>query len=295
MSPAPQAPPSRSRFLRLRGLRHHLRLWGEPSRPWVLLGTGWLDCSATFGPLVAGLLPDYHVIAPDWRGLGHSEWPADGYWFPDYVADVDALLTALAPPAPVHLVGHSMGAQVLSLYAGLRPERAASLAILDGLMLPDRGPEQAPARFRRWLAQLEQPRTARHYPSFEALAERIRRQHPQLTPEWALFVARGWGALDGRGRVRLLADPRHQLAMPTPYRVAESEAIWREVRCPVLFIDGGRSIFPAGLPEGELARRRAAFASARQVVIPEAGHMLHWDAPAATAQHLHRFFSETAA
>ena len=82
-------------FFELRGMRHHLRRWGDPARPWIFLGTGWLDCSASFGPLVAGLLDDYHVVSPDWRGTGLSEWPVDGYWFANYLADVDALLAAL--------------------------------------------------------------------------------------------------------------------------------------------------------------------------------------------------------
>jgi pimeloyl-ACP methyl ester carboxylesterase len=286
------APPSTSRHVRVRGLRFHLRCWGEPARPWVWLGTGWLDSSATFGPLVAGLLPDYYVVAPDWRGLGHSEWPADGYWFADYVADTEALIDALEAPLPLILLGHSMGAQVLSLYAGLRPERVRALALLDGLMLPDRDAGQAPKRYRNWLNQLQAPRPPRHYESFEVLAERIRRQHPQLDADWALFVAQGWGALDGRGRVRLLADPKHHLGMPSLYRVAESEAIWREIRAPVLFIDAGQSLFSRGLPADEIDRRRLAFARRRRRVLPEAGHMLHWDAPEATAAHLRAFFSE---
>ena len=283
------APPSRARHVRVRGLRHHLRCWGDPRRPWVLLGSGWLDCSATFGPMVAGLLPDFHVIAPDWRGLGHSEWPQDGYWFPDYVADIDALVQHLDPPGPIDLVGHSMGSQVLSLYAGLRPERVRRLAILDGLMLPGRGPEHAPEKFQRWLDQLARPRPPRVYASFDELADRIRRQHPQLDEAWAQFIARGWGAEDGHGRVRLLADPRHHLSMPIPYRVEESEAIWARVTAPVLFIDAGRSIFRGAMPEAEHLRRRAAFPQSRTVVIADAGHMLHWDAPAETAAAVKAF------
>ena len=283
------SPPSVSRHLRLRGLRHHVRCWGDPACPWVLLGTGWLDCSATFGPMVAGLLPDFHVIAPDWRGLGHSEWPADGYWFPDYMADVDALLKALAPDGPIHLVGHSMGAQVLSLYAGLRPERVRRLVLLDGLMMPDRGPAQAPEKLVRWMEQLGRERPPKYYDSFDTLAQRIRRQHPQLSDDWAQFIAHGWGAEEGQGRIRLLADPRHHLSMPIPYRVAESEAVWARITAPVLFIDAGRSIFRSALPEAEHVRRRAAFANQRTEVIGDAGHMLHWDAPEATAASVKAF------
>ena len=38
-----------------------------------------------------------NLLAPDWRGFGQSAWAGDGYWFPDYYADLDALLEHLAP------------------------------------------------------------------------------------------------------------------------------------------------------------------------------------------------------
>lgn len=290
------APPSQSRFIPVRGLRYHVCAWGDPAQPWVLLGCGWLDCSASFGPLVAGVLPDYHVLAPDWRGTGFTDWPNDGYWFPDYVADVDALIDALNPPNAMHLVGHSMGAQILSLYAGLRPERARSLTLLDGLFLADRGPDQATQQYRRWLNQLRVDKPQRRYASYAALAERIRAQHPQLSEDWALFVALSWGATDHEGQVKLLADPRHNRAMPTLYRLAESEAIWGEVTCPVCFIDGERSVFRAAQPAGERPRRLGAFRNSARcdvVEVQTAGHMLHWDAPEATA-HLIRDFLHSA-
>ena len=82
---------SRSEFLRVRGLRYHLRRWGDARLPLLFLGHGFLDVSATFEPLVAPLLDRWQVIAPDWRGFGHTEWPQEGYWFHDYVADLEAI------------------------------------------------------------------------------------------------------------------------------------------------------------------------------------------------------------
>ena len=129
--------PSRSDFLRVRGLRYHLRRWGRPQLPMLFLGHGWLDVSATFEPLAQALSDRWQVVAPDWRGFGHSQWPQDGYWFPDYIADFEAIADHYSPAAPLTLVGHSMGAQIASLYAGLRPQRVQQLVCLDGLFLPD--------------------------------------------------------------------------------------------------------------------------------------------------------------
>lgn len=284
-------PPSRSEFLRVRGLRYHVRRWGDPQRPALYLGTGWLDVSASFAPLVAGLLDRFQVLAPDWRGLGHTQWPEDGYWFHDYVADLDALLQHYSPDAPVALVGHSMGAQIMSLYAGLRPQRVARLALLDGLFLPNMEPTLAPRRFRDWLDALRDPPRHQTYASFAELATRVRRQHPQLSEDKALFVARCWGQADGYGRIRLLADPRHRLRGPGLYRSAESMAIWREITAPTLFIDAGRSLFGQAISAEERAARRACFCQRQEVRIDNAGHMLHFDEPEATARHLHDFFS----
>ena len=118
---------------------------------------------------------------------------------------------------------------------------------------------------------------------------RVRIQHPQLDAERADFVARGWGCEDGRGRVRLLADPRHRLNMPTPYRAAESKAIWQQVSAPTLFIDGGDSPFKSLLPAEERAARRACFAQRQEVEIAGAGHMLHFDRPQQTGECMAAF------
>ncbi|SEQ03628.1 Pimeloyl-ACP methyl ester carboxylesterase [Solimonas aquatica] len=273
----------RSVFVRLRGLRFHLRRWGEPQQPLLLLGHGLLDNSATFAPLIAPLLEHCQVLGIDWRGMGHSQWPEDGYWFADYVADLDALIEHLAPSAPLWLLGHSMGGQIMSLYAGVRPERVAKLILLDSLLLPDMPDSVAPQRLQHWLQQLRQPREAKRYASYGELAIRIRRQHPRLSEAQALWIARCWAQEDGRGGVRLLADPRHSLNMPGVYHAAESMAIWQRVSARTLFIDAGESRMSGLLSHEERARRRACFAQRESHVLDGVGHMIHFEAPETAA------------
>lgn len=283
---------SRSEFVRVRGLRYHLRRWGDAGKPLLMLGHGLLDASATFEELVQPLLTDCQVIAPDWRGLGYSEWPVDGYWFADYVADLDALVDHCAGTAPLWLLGHSMGGQIMSLYAGLKPQRVAKLILLDSLLIPDMPSELAPQRLRHWLQQLKEPRAAKTYDSFATLATRIRRQHPQLSDAAALLVAQRWAAADGRGRVRLLADPRHSLNMPGLYRVAESMAVWRQIQASTLFIDGGASPMRQALGTAEMAARRACFSRRREQVLEGVGHMIHFEAPQQAAALILPFLRE---
>ena len=64
---------SRSEFLDIRGLRYHVRTWGNASAPKLFLLHGWMDVSASFQFVVDELRRDWHVIAPDWRGFGLSE------------------------------------------------------------------------------------------------------------------------------------------------------------------------------------------------------------------------------
>lgn len=284
---------STSTFLRVRGLRLHLRHFGSDNAPLLFLLHGWLDASASFAPMIEALLArapsPLRVIAPDWRGCGYSEWAPAGYWFPDYLADFDAIADHCAPGQAFSLVGHSMGAQVASLYAGVRPQRVRKLALLDGLALPDTPPERAPERLLRWLTQLREPPRHHPYPSFEALAERIRRHHPRLSAAQADLVARCWGDADGHGRVRLLADPQHRLQGPGLYRVAESMVVWRRITAPTLFLQAGESAFHAALPADEWRRRQACFGDHRSVTLDGVGHMLQFEAPQASAAALAEF------
>jgi pimeloyl-ACP methyl ester carboxylesterase len=125
---------SESLFVPVRGLRYHCRIWGDESAPVLFMLHGWMDVSASFQFLVDAMRGRWRVIAPDWRGFGQSEWTnAGAYWFPDYFADLEALLEHFQPGAPATLIGHSMGGNIAAMYAGIRPDRVAKLLDLEGL------------------------------------------------------------------------------------------------------------------------------------------------------------------
>ncbi len=237
------------------------------------------------------------ALAFDWRGHGRSEWIGAGgyYHFPDYLLDLDELLPRLHD-GPVHLVGHSMGGVAATLYAAVRPERLRSLASIEGL-----GPEvvdvgDAPDRARQWLEAVDKVRSAPPRPiaSRREAAQRMRLGNPELPPallpellEHALRPAPG-----GEG-FRWHFDPLHRTPSPTPFRFDLFVAFVRRLQVPTLLVQGERGHHPP-----DEAARLDAFPEAwtRRRVVPEAGHMVHWQAPERLVEWLleHAEAAETA-
>jgi pimeloyl-ACP methyl ester carboxylesterase len=272
----------RHEMLRVRGLDLHLTRWGpEPSESAspIFLLHGWLDAGETFQFMVDAMQRDWPLVALDWRGFGRSEWPQQGYWFPDYIGDLDALLTELSPAAPARLVGHSMGGNIACSYAGIRPERVRCVINLEGFGLARTAPAQAPARLRKWLDQLKTPER-KDYASFEELAGIIRFRYPRFSAAQAAFVAAAWGKLHDGGRVRLAGDPRHFWVNPILYKREDAEACWRELRAPLLMLVGEESELLEKLgADGTAAAFRSIFPHIEIARVAGAGHMLHIERP----------------
>lgn len=285
---------SESQFLDIRGRRLHVRLWGPETAPMLVLLHGWCDVSASWQFVVDCLKKDWRIIAPDWRGFGLSEWNNDVYWFPDYIADLDALLLHYSPQAPVRLVGHSLGGNAACLYAGIRPARVAQLINLEGLGLRRYAPEEAPERYANWLDQLRDTPSFRSYPDRAGFAARLQKENSRLTDEKARFLARHMGEDDGTGGIHLAADPFHRWVNPTIYRVEEAKAIWRQVTAPVLWVTAADSVIFKQLfaiDSEEYRSRIACFGDVREVMLQDCGHNLHHDQPQQVAQLIEEFFA----
>ncbi len=284
---------SRSRFVELRGLRLHLREWGRPGAPRLYFLHGWMDASVSFQFIVDALAADWHVIAPDWRGFGQSGWtPADGYWFADYFADLDAILRLYEDDdaAAVRLVGHSMGGNIALMYAGIRPQRVAQVIALDAFGMLDRAPEEAPGRYRQWLDQLRQPQPVRVHADQALLARQLRKANPRLPADRADWLASAIGQqVDGGWRVA--GDPRHKRVNPVLYRRAEAQACWREITAAVLSIEPEDASLRLrlGIDDDTHAAAHACFRQLEVVRLADCGHNLHHDQPAVVARLIEDF------
>ena len=290
--------PHRSEFLHLRGLRCHVMRWGDaslvtPEKPLLVMVHGWMDVGASFQFVVDALTPDRAVVALDWRGFGRSDNSgADSYWFPDYLGDLDALLDQLSPDAPVDLLGHSMGGNVVMSYAGVRPERIRRLVNLEGFGLPETTPEMGPKRLAEWLDELKMPQQLKPYPSLQAVAERLMKTNPRLAADKALWLAPHWSR-ELNGQWLILGDPAHKRANPILYRKAEIIAAWERITAPVLWVEGDSTDVTKWwgnrYPREDFEARLARVPKLQQVVLKDAGHMLHHDQPQALAQQLEAF------
>jgi len=292
MSQAQIYQPAVSRVVRkhsIRDLRYVVNEWGNTDKPLLVYLHGWCDTGSTFQFVVDALGEAWHVVAPDWRGFGRTSCPCNSYWFPDYLADLHALLEIYSPQEPVRLVGHSMGANVGALYAGTLPARVRAFVNIEGFGLPDSDPGDAPLRYRLWLEQLALKNGFSTYTDYEALASRIRKRNPRMSDAAAAFVAREWAREGADGVVRLRADPLHKLRNPVLYRRSEAEACWRATTAEILMLYGTRS---------EHARRygdisTSMYPEARHSSIADAGHMLHFEAPREVATAINGFLRST--
>jgi pimeloyl-ACP methyl ester carboxylesterase len=287
--------PSRSEFLTVRGLRTHVRHWGREGAPKLFMAHGWMDMSASFQFVVDALQGDWHVIAHDWRGFGLTDRSgSDTYWFPDYFADLDVILDHYAPHAAVNLLGHSMGGNIVSAYAGIRPARVARLINLEGFGLPATQPAQAPTRYAKWLDELRVPPALRGYASLADVAARLQKNNPRLPPARAAFLAEHWSARNADGQWEILGDPAHKMTGPLLYQVEEILACWRRITAPVLWVeaehtDMWRWMGPKEAARIEVDRRLAQLADVTPHMMPEAGHMLHHDQPVLLAKMIEDF------
>lgn len=276
----------------VRGLRLNLTRWpGSDPRPWLLLH-GWADAGATFQFLADALPATRTLVAPDWRGFGGSEWATGGYWFPDYFADLEQLIAQLSPEEPATLIGHSMGANVSMMYAGIRPERVRAVVAIDGFGLPPTQPELAPARYRAWLDEAAGMPAFARFPSHAAFAEYLHKRSPRLSRMRAGFIAHAWAEPAPDGGVRMRADPQHKRVNPVLYRREEAKACWRAIRAPLLMIAAADSGYASRVDgEATLDLIRELVPGSRLATISDCGHMVHHEQPDALASAIEEFMA----
>jgi pimeloyl-ACP methyl ester carboxylesterase len=251
----------------------------------VLVLHGFLEQGLAWERVAVRL--DRRVVAPDQRGHGLSDAVGAGGWyhFWDYAGDVDALVTDIAGPAgQVDLVGHSMGGTVACLYAGTAPERVRRLVLVEGLGPPDTT-EFAVSRAREYLRDRRDPPSHSVLRDLDDGVARLKRGSPGLDDDTArALVSRVTTPVDGG--LRWTWDPLHRGRTPNPFATPAFLAFLREIRAPVLLLDGGRS---GWVPPDQDQRIAAIPTPVTRDVVPNAGHLVHHDDPEGLADRIRAF------
>ena len=309
---------SDSEFVPLRELDYHVLSWGKPTagRAPLVMVHGWMDVGASWQFVVdafsAAFMQGRHIIAPDWRGYGltrpGSARPAapgagarfsaaDNFWFPDYLADLDFLLDHYAPGQPVDLVGHSMGGNVVMLYAGVRPERVRRLINLEGFGMPATRPSQAPNRYARWMDELKSLHrgdlTLKTYDDAIGVARRLMKTNPRLGQDKAEWLARHWARPNAQGQWEILGHAAHKVVNAQLYRVDEALEIYQRISAPTLSVQASDNQmdqwWQGKYTLAEYHERLKKVARLSQAQVTDAGHMLHHDQPQQLATLIESF------
>jgi pimeloyl-ACP methyl ester carboxylesterase len=297
---------SQSLWVPLRGCRYHVRQWGTPTpgaTP-LVLAHGWMDVAASWQFMVDAFSQAFAqqrpIIAMDWRGYGLTEAPpTDSYWFPDYLADLDALLDQLYPGQTIDLVGHSMGGNVVMMYAGTRPERIRRLVNLEGFGMPATRPAQAPGRMGQWLDELKALRDGasdlKPYANAAGVAARLMKTNRRLGADKANWLAQHWAKPGSDGQWRILGDAAHKVINPYLFHVEEALEIYRRITAPVLAVEAADDSlgqwWKGQYTLAEFHERLKSVPTLETAVIQDAGHMLHHDQPQTLAALLQKFLA----
>lgn len=276
---SPGSAQPRSRDIQLSRLRMHCLEWksgAEATGPPLLLVHPNRTSADVWRPFAAFSRLSNHMVAPDLRGHGSSEWPADGYSIEQSVADLRELVETLSLGRVV-LVGSAIGGTTALLYATRHPSDVVAVVATDvGFAIDESLRRRVQDRIRTLV---------NHASPEDALAGDHALDHMDAEAR-QLFIDSMFVPLDN-GRVRWRYHPPGVAAMMDLHHEPLPEAF--DVRCPTLLLRGAQS---KPLSRPDLARLAAAIDGARAAEVPDADHILSLDNPEALAALVDDFVEE---
>lgn len=267
-----------SRFYESQTLRLHYADWGNDGAPPLILIHGGRDHCRSWDRLARALQPHFHVIAPDLRGHGDSDWTRGGsYSLTEYVYDLTGLMRTLGAQKAT-LVGHSMGGMVSLIYSGAFPETVDRLVVLDGVtVLPNATRAPPHERIAKWVGQLDDlhARAPRRYRSLDEAAAQMIAHNKRLPADLALHLATHGARRNEDGTYSWKFDPYQRTMAPHRLWSDDHVALWARIACPVLLLNASESF----LGGSRAAGLEKYFPNARTEIVSGAGHWLQHDQP----------------
>jgi pimeloyl-ACP methyl ester carboxylesterase len=261
-------------------LRLHYVDWGNDDAPPLVLVHGGRDHARSWDWVAERLCDRWHVIAPDLRGHGDSQWSLDGgYTMAGYLYDL-AQLAHRRTLAPVALIGHSLGGNIATRYTGLYPDKVKRLVSIEGLgpspkILAERAAKPMAARLRDWIEAQRNlaGRVPRRYATIEDAVSRMQAANKHLSLEQARHLTRYGANQNEDGTYSWKFDPYLHVFPPIDLATTDIEALWAAVACPTLLVYGKESWASNPAKDG----RARHFRNARVVMVEKAGHWVHHD------------------
>jgi pimeloyl-ACP methyl ester carboxylesterase len=262
-------------------LRLHYVAWGDESAPALLLIHGGRDHCRNWDWVAERLMDRYHVIAPDLRGHGDSEWATGGsYSELNFVYDI-AQLVHQKKMAPVTIIGHSLGGSIALLYSGVFPETIRKVVAIEGLgpspaMLKSLRENSIDRRVRGWIEMRRDSagRMPRRYPTLEDAVARMKEENKHLSDAQARHLTVHGAIQNEDGTYSWKFDNAVRLGGgPGGLPPEDQHAIWGRITAPVLLARGMESWASDPVVDGRIGH----FANAKLVNITHAGHWSHHD------------------
>lgn len=272
------------------------KVWpGDTNKTPILAVHGWLDNAATFDRLIP-FLDNHTVYAIDLPGHGFSDHRPAGvrYHNADFIEDVFAVQQALFGEQPVIWLGHSLGAGLLMMLAGMFPERVQRLILIDGLGPISAAPEDFPAQTRATLAS-----TKPLSPQLKAFAERetaVKARQQGMTGPLSYAAAEllcSRGLRETSAGWQWTTDRRLRWSSLMRFSEAQVLACIRAIRAPVLLVSGEQGMAAMMTAQHAMLQARIeAFTELTQVTLL-GGHHLHLDEnPAGCSEAINRFLRQ---
>jgi pimeloyl-ACP methyl ester carboxylesterase len=277
-------------------LRLHYVDWGREDAPALLLIHGGRDHCRNWDWVAERLGDRYHVIAPDLRGHGDSEWATGAsYNEVNYVYDI-AQLVHQKRMAPVTIIGHSLGGSVALLYSGLFPETVRKVVAIEGLgpspeMLERRREMPIEERVRSWILMRREGagRVPRKYPTLDEAVVRMKEENKHLNNEQAYHLTLHGAVQNEDGTYSWKFDNAVRLGGgPAGLSTQDQHRIWRCIAAPVLLVRGTESWASDPVADGRIKH----FRNAKLANIERAGHWSHHDQLDVFMGHVETFLAQ---
>ena len=229
-------------------LRLHYVDWGNPDGPPMLLIHGGRDHCRNWDWVAERFAKDYHIIAPDLRGHGDSQWEASGnYTQISYVYDIAKLLQQ-KNMHDVTVIGHSLGGAIALMYTALFPERVKKLVAIEGMgPSPSLAAKQAEIsindRVRSWVDDMRKlsGRLPRRYDTLDDAFKRMRDENPHLSEEQARHLTLHGANQNEDGTYSWKFDNYVRVFSMSGLPNEQVKKMYGEISCPTLLMRGEES------------------------------------------------------